>query len=434
MKNDNNLNFLGSQKDSNYYLENSLDSSYFQENCPSVIKSECNALELNKLFCLYTNVEEMFNSCNSFNESKSTFNNKASTYSKHESILTDLQQFVKVENGIAQQEDIRYFTENYGRVRSTEFLVTYNFDKFLMTDSLYDYFLKVFKPHFLEVTANDTVYKIYMKYNKEHSFGTAKSLIIQNVYPKIECVNYSTFVQQTMNATRKTTQRDYIRNLENIEVMDKEFLVKKRNRKIQNVVLLNSNLNDLVNSGEIDMLKVSSIIINKKLLCSMNDLNFYNKKTLTVGDRIPSNWFGLQFPVESTNVKLRHYWLYSTQPNKGKTTFLNYLAKTYKCYYYNLNETFQDNFNPETEVVLIDEFIRIKESILRTICDGTCQFSRKGLPAVTCKTKLVFVASNYPISYFYQDTQYLSVRFHEINLDTYLLCSHMKNMLKLDEQ
>ena len=90
MKNDNNLNFLGSQKDSNYYLENSLDSSYFQENCPSVIKSEYNALELNKPFCLYTNVEEMFNSCNSFNESKSTFNNKASTYSKNESILTDL--------------------------------------------------------------------------------------------------------------------------------------------------------------------------------------------------------------------------------------------------------------------------------------------------------------------------------------------------------
>lgn len=51
------------------------------------------------------------------------------------------------------------------------------------------------------------------------------------------------------------------------------------------------------------------------------------------------NTFGVLLPLKKD--KCKHYWLWSSSPNKGKTTFLKDLDLKYKCSWYNYQESFQ---------------------------------------------------------------------------------------------
>lgn len=42
-----------------------------------------------------------------------------------------------------------------------------------------------------------------------------------------------------------------------------------------------------------------------------------------------------------SNNKKRHYWIYSTEPNRGKTKFLESMDNNYRCSWYNKSEIYQ---------------------------------------------------------------------------------------------
>lgn len=54
-------------------------------------------------------------------------------------------------------------------------------------------------------------------------------------------------------------------------------------------------------------------------------------------DIIPNTWDQIM-PLLST--KQRHFWVWSDEPNKGKTTWLNEMSSTFRCSWYNYQENF----------------------------------------------------------------------------------------------
>lgn len=57
----------------------------------------------------------------------------------------------------------------------------------------------------------------------------------------------------------------------------------------------------------------------------------------TCEDYIPNTW-NIELPLLED--KKKHYWIWSTAPNLGKTTFLRKLDTDFRCSWYNINENF----------------------------------------------------------------------------------------------
>ncbi len=56
-------------------------------------------------------------------------------------------------------------------------------------------------------------------------------------------------------------------------------------------------------------------------------------------DYIPNTWDTVM-ALHAPDHKRRHYWIYSTCPDKGKTTFLEKLDNDYRCSWYNKSEVY----------------------------------------------------------------------------------------------
>lgn len=52
---------------------------------------------------------------------------------------------------------------------------------------------------------------------------------------------------------------------------------------------------------------------------------------------IPNNW-ALALPISSE--KKKHYWFWSTEPNKGKTTFLKSIDESFRASWFNKAEVY----------------------------------------------------------------------------------------------
>ena len=106
------------------------------------------------------------------------------------------------------------------------------------------------------------------------------------------------------------------------------------------------------------------------------DLALENDQTPDLPDNIPNNWDLIipYFPEE----KRRHYWFWSSQPDKGKTTFLNRVAHDYRAQFLNKEEKYQD-MPANTQAVLIDEYSHafMRTTTLNQMCDGTYQYPRR---------------------------------------------------------
>jgi Geminivirus Rep catalytic domain. len=92
----------------------------------------------------------------------------------------------------------------------------------------------------------------------------------------------------------------------------------------------------------------------------------------TCEETIPNTW-DLALPL--LEHKQRHYWLWSDQPNLGKTTFLKKLATDYRCSWYNQAETFQQ-IHADSQFILLDEYSSavLKVTQLNQMADGTYQY------------------------------------------------------------
>jgi len=115
---------------------------------------------------------------------------------------------------------------------------------------------------------------------------------------------------------------------------------------------------------------------------------------------IPNTW-GKLMPVwnpdgQENGQKKRHYWIYSSLANKGKTTFLRALDSQFTCSWYNTRETFQ-SLSSKSQFILLDEYapgnsVTIRQ--LNQMCDGTYQYPIKGESALRLADPIIIVCSN----------------------------------------
>ena len=80
--------------------------------------------------------------------------------------------------------------------------------------------------------------------------------------------------------------------------------------------------------------------------------------------------------------KKRHWWIYSRQPDAGKTTALKFIKQ--KCYAFEGKRSngFWHEFDPNSQFILFDEYGNSGESVLpigelNLICDGNYSFNKK---------------------------------------------------------
>lgn len=117
--------------------------------------------------------------------------------------------------------------------------------------------------------------------------------------------------------------------------------------------------------------------------------------------------------------KQRHYWIFSREPNKGKTFhFAKPISKKYKVYlhvgkfdYWSCKRTDQ--------AVILDEYntAGLSWNTLNSICDGTYQFREIYGKPFTLDDPLVIVLSNQSINDLYPNmNSFIHARFYEYEL------------------
>jgi Geminivirus Rep catalytic domain. len=131
------------------------------------------------------------------------------------------------------------------------------------------------------------------------------------------------------------------------------------------------------------------------------------------------NSFGVLMPLKTD--KQRHYWVYSSLPNKGKTTWLLDLSSKFRCSWYTVQENFQD-IKRDSQFILVDEYsvAHLKVTQLNSMCDGTYQYPVKGGSPITCPGVIIVLAGNKAMEEVYTDPKnhpLIKARFNVINLD-----------------
>lgn len=132
---------------------------------------------------------------------------------------------------------------------------------------------------------------------------------------------------------------------------------------------------------------------------------------------IPNDW-GLLMPY--ANIKQKHYWIFSSAPNRGKTTFAKRLSDKYCCYIKSSDFTYWNIPRDPLSFLILDDYnyAGLKWHSLNQICDGTYEFRvfQGGVQSITTPF-IVIVLSNLSIKDIYpykSDTLY--ARFKEFEL------------------
>lgn len=131
----------------------------------------------------------------------------------------------------------------------------------------------------------------------------------------------------------------------------------------------------------------------------------------------PNPW-GFLMPAKNT-CKKRHWWLWSSQPNRGKTTWARTLEKDYGAHIKSGDFTYWRLHGKEQVLILDDyNFAGVRYHCLNQICDGTFEFRcfMAGLRRLE-GLRLVIVLSNQPIASIYPNMYaLLEARFIEKEL------------------
>lgn len=196
-------------------------------------------------------------------------------------------------------------------------------------------------------------------------------------------------------------------------------LRKAKKEKLTNKELLEGDLQELIDSERLPLLSLVSVLNARKAYEEIK-----KRPSPDLPSVLPGNWDGLELPVLPITEKRRHYWLYSSVPNKGKSTFLENLGKLYRAAYYSCSEKYQ-TINADSQLLLFDEYGKgnsVTATVMNQICDGSYKFPCKSRPAVELKKPYVIICSNYSISDVYLSREVqtrILARFNEICLDNY---------------
>lgn len=136
---------------------------------------------------------------------------------------------------------------------------------------------------------------------------------------------------------------------------------------------------------------------------------------------VPNPW-GQTYLVD-TDVKRCHYWFFSKEPNKGKTTgVVNPLLRDHHAYMFN-NKDIYHEIRKSTKVICMDEVARgfIKAQDLNRICDGNASFRVfMGGNIKLDEKPLVIVCSNFSINEVFPImNELVHKRFNEIDVSNF---------------
>lgn len=149
------------------------------------------------------------------------------------------------------------------------------------------------------------------------------------------------------------------------------------------------------------------------------DVKLFKEATLKpapIPQFIPNTW-GKLLSYNPTS-KCRHYWIWSSQPNKGKTTFAKSLKKSHNAVIQAGDFSYW-NVDPSLSILILDDYnhASLKFHQLNQLGDNTFGFRRFHAGVLTMDEYLVIVLSNFDIKTLYPfkyDTLY--ARFIEIEL------------------
>lgn len=248
----------------------------------------------------------------------------------------------------------------------------------------------------------------------------------KSFHPKIEGVNDS---KNWLNYMRKTI--DVLPPLiPNDRWVEKgEFTVireLKKKKKLTNLELINASNSELKAFIDSDKLSLFSLMGVKRARMEYEKLCEPELKPLA--EFLPPFWKDIELPIyppwnvlTKTGTKKRHYWLYSPQASKGKTSFMQLIQSIYLCSFFTCSEVFQD-VKPNSQFLLFDEYGKgnsIKATVMDLICDGNYLFPVKGGTPVLLKSPIVIIGSNKRIDEVYNDytiIDKISARFNLIDL------------------
>lgn len=116
---------------------------------------------------------------------------------------------------------------------------------------------------------------------------------------------------------------------------------------------------------------------------------------------LPNPW-GFLLPSKKL-AKRRHYWIFSRQPNQGKTFhFALPLKEKYQAEIITGDATYY-NVIATTECVIFDEYntAKLKWDVVNAMCDGSFSWRRFNMPSISLKEPLIIFLSNQALDEMY---------------------------------
>lgn len=118
--------------------------------------------------------------------------------------------------------------------------------------------------------------------------------------------------------------------------------------------------------------------------------------------------------------KKRHFWIFSRQPDKGKTYyFAKPLAREFRSELIQPDGVYFNELTSYTEAVILDEYnsAKFKYDVLNSMCDGSYRYRRIYQASIKLNNPLIIVLSNQCIVDLYPHMNaLLYARFKEIEI------------------
>lgn len=298
--------------------------------------------------------------------------------------------------------------------------VRWNAAKFFLTYSQ----CNVEKKHVQQVlTTRCGKMREYFIVREHHKDGEPHIHALVNFEKKIDSTNGQLFDVSGFhpNVVSIKSKTDWFTRIKYCQKEDKDpeqLLIEVDNKEQKN-----KELYDLIMSEGVDhMVKTSKI--SPYVYNNLKKMEQAHKEAIAVDNRedfpaiIENPWMD-PFKV-NTDLKKCHLWVYSRQPNLGKTTWLEGMHQNFNCGYWNLSEEFQPQILSTTQAVLLDEYRgQLTISKLNQLCDGTIFIKAKGKNAWRLEQKpIVIVCSNKSIQecYHQSDVSFVEARFQEFEV------------------
>lgn len=201
---------------------------------------------------------------------------------------------------------------------------------------------------------------------------------------------------------------------------------KKHQQREKNLDFLNQCLEKgpakMVREGELSLMNLSKTLINLKAYQNILEEEKKEEEIEDIPATLENPW-GITIQVD-TDIKKCHYWLYSSMPNLGKTTWGIELCTKYRVVFWNYSEMYQPQIGPSTEAIILDEYRgQLKVTQLNQMCDGSYYFTGKNMVSWKLKGKpVIIILANRSPEQVYKDSndvELITARFNIICLNKY---------------